>query len=84
MKHLQKKLNKISSELQTAQSKASRTKRVILSKKKQLSSINTLKDNAIEETNCVTVSDVFEPSQSLKSYAKQYEASRSIYLNQNV
>lgn len=84
MKHLQKKLNKISSELQTAQSKASRTKRVILSKKKQLSSINTLKDNAIEETNCVTVSDVFEPSQSLKSYAKQYDSSLSIYLNQNV
>ena len=84
MKHLQKKLNKISSELQTAQSKASRTKRVISSKKKQLSSINTLKDNAIEETNCVTVSDVFEPSQSLKSYAKQYDSSLSIYLNQNV
>ena len=84
MKHLQKKLNKISSVLQTAQSKASRTKRVILSKKKQLSSINTLKDNAIEETNCVTVSDVFEPSQSLKSYAKQYDSSLSIYLNQNV
>ena len=77
MKHLQKKLNKISSELQTAQSKASRTKRVISSKKKQLSSINTLKDNAIEETNC-------EPSQSLKSYAKQYDSSLSIYLNQNV
>lgn len=84
MKHLQKKLNKISSELQTAQSKASRTKRVISSKKKQLSSINTLKDNAIEETNYVTVSDVFEPSQSLKSYAKQYDSSLSIYLNQNV
>ena len=49
MKHLQKKLNKISSELQTAQSKASRTKRVISSKKKQLSS-KTAKTSSDDNT----------------------------------
>lgn len=84
MTHLQKKLNKISSDLKNTQNKASHTKKVIYSKKKQLSSINILKDDEKKQTNCVTASDVFEPSQSLKSYAKQYDSSLSIYLNQEV
>lgn len=84
MEYYQNKLNKISSELRTTQSRASRTQKLITSKKRQLSSINTLKDKASEETSCVTVSDVFEPSQSLKTYAKHYDSSLSIYLNQEV
>lgn len=82
MTHLQKKLDKISSDLKHTRNRASRTKKVIHSKKKQLSSINTLKKDEKKQTNYVAVSGVFEPSESLKSYAKQYDSSLSVYLNQ--
>ena len=84
MTHVQKKLNKISSDLENTRNKASHTKKIIYSKRKQLSSINTLKDDEKKQANCVTASTVFEPSESLKSYAKQYDSSLSIYLNQKV
>lgn len=84
MEHIQKKLNRISSDIRETQYKAYRTKRVITSKRKQLSSINTLTKGSKDETNIVTVSSVFEPSQSLKSYAKQYDSSLSVYLTQEV
>lgn len=84
MEHMQKKLNKISSDIKKTKHKEYRTKRVLSSKKRQLSSINKLKTGAKEQKNCVTVSNVFEPSQSLKTYAKQYDSSLSIYLTQEV
>ena len=84
MEHMQKKLNKISSDIKKTKHKEYRTKRVLSSKKRQLSSINKLKTGAKEQKNCITVSNVFEPSQSLKTYAKQYDSSLSIYLTQEV
>lgn len=84
MEHIQKKLNRISSDIKKTQYIEYRTKRVLNSKRKQLSSINTLKAGNKETTNLVAVSSVFEPSQSLKSYAKQYDSSLSIYLTQEI
>ena len=84
IEHIQKKLDKISSDIKKTQYKEYRTKRVLNSKRKQLSSINTIQSGHKENANVVSISSVFEPSQSLKSYAKQYDSSLSIYLTQEV
>ena len=84
IEHIQKKLDKISSDIKKTQYKEYRTKRVLNSKRKQLSSINTIQSGHKENANVISVSSVFEPSQSLKSYAKQYDSSLSIYLTQKV